>query len=385
MASARMSILLVCLVISKAANAAWQLRFGEDFQTVESVHVVAWRSDAKPADGPFSDTDDYFGGTPPSAFRLSSPLGQHGWLMAESYTRDENTVPGELLSIVEDPQQPGNRVLRLRSPQHTDASIVRSAAPLPARYRISLRVGYPQFGDGQGLNGYHGDELAEPWADGPAISENGFYWLAILDTVPRPRNHVWLHHHRKAVIDSDNHHPPWMQIWDGNRFVDSGRHPIMMFVVDGRGAANARTGKPFISYSAGAWQPSGLIRAVDRYLPNQWYEVSIERGENHFRFSIRGKFAFGGQHTYTTGIDYRQACVWHYNLPGQPLAPACRRVSAADWDAWDGDGGWPDYFFFGDPHVNYYEGEVHYDDIRLEVWVEPESTDGPDASEAPLD
>lgn len=29
--------------------------------------------------------------------------------------------------------------------------------------------------------------------------------------------------------------------------------------------------------------------------------------------------------------------------------------------------GWPEYFMFGDPHTNYYRGEVYYDDLRLEV------------------
>ena len=31
-------------------------------------------------------------------------------------------------------------------------------------------------------------------------------------------------------------------------------------------------------------------------------------------------------------------------------------------------GGWPDWFQLGDPHENYYEGSVLYDDLRLEVW-----------------
>jgi hypothetical protein len=29
---------------------------------------------------------------------------------------------------------------------------------------------------------------------------------------------------------------------------------------------------------------------------------------------------------------------------------------------------WPDFFMFGDPHSNYYEGEVLYDDVTLELW-----------------
>jgi hypothetical protein len=375
----RMIALLAGLAVSRGASSVWQFRFAEDFQTLEAVHVSQWRTDAAPADGPFSDADPYFGNDPPPAYRLSSPLGQHGWLTAESYSRDPDTPPAELLAVVEDPAQAGNRVLRLRSRRHTDASVIRSSAPLPERYRISLRVGYPEFGDGEGLNGYDGDERAEPWIIGPAIPENGFYWLAILDTTPRPRNNVWLHHHRKVVIDSDNHYPPWMQIWNGSRFVDSGRHPVMLFVVDGRRAGKPRTGKPFISYSAGAWQPSGRIRAVDSYLPGRWYAVSIERSADKFTLTVGGEFAFGGRRTYAASIDYRQACVWHYNRPGEAPAPACRREAEAGWDAWTADGGWPDYFFFGEPHVNYYEGQVYYDDILLETWLEPAAASDADA------
>ena len=29
---------------------------------------------------------------------------------------------------------------------------------------------------------------------------------------------------------------------------------------------------------------------------------------------------------------------------------------------------WPDWFMFGDPHTNYYRGQVLYDDVQLEVW-----------------
>lgn len=41
--------------------------------------------------------------------------------------------------------------------------MVRPTSPLPARYRISLHVGFPSFGDGKpGPNGYDGGEEAGP-------------------------------------------------------------------------------------------------------------------------------------------------------------------------------------------------------------------------------
>jgi hypothetical protein len=34
---------------------------------------------------------------------------------------------------------------------------------------------------------------------------------------------------------------------------------------------------------------------------------------------------------------------------------------------WPADQGWPDFFAFGDPHINFYEGSVLFDDIKLEI------------------
>jgi hypothetical protein len=35
--------------------------------------------------------------------------------------------------------------------------------------------------------------------------------------------------------------------------------------------------------------------------------------------------------------------------------------------AWPAGATWPDWFMLGDPHANFYAGEVYYDDLRLEV------------------
>jgi hypothetical protein len=40
----------------------------------------------------------------------------------------------------------------------------------------------------------------------------------------------------------------------------------------------------------------------------------------------------------------------------------------ASFPNWPAGVTWPDWFMFGDPHTNYYEGDVLYDDVRLEVW-----------------
>lgn len=339
------------------------MRAFEDFESL-AIPQAQWAPDPVPDDGRYADAGEYFtsrGIRPPAAFRATQPFGKDGWLTIESYTRDASTPFGALASVVDDPAGGGNKVLRIASPAHTDATVIRPSAPLPLRYRVSLRVGFADFGDGlPGLNGYDGGETGEPWTQASAVEQNGFYWLAILDALPRPHNNVWIHHHRKVVVDSDNNRPVFTQIWDGSAFVTSGVRPIMVFALDGRGAVNERTGPPFLSYSAGAWQPSGAIRAVDAYLPGEWYRLTIERVDSTFTIELSGRFQYGGQRTYRASIHASARCVWHFNRPGEDGA----HCASPTWPASDS---WPDWFMFGDPHSNYYEGSVLYDDVRLEV------------------
>ena len=353
----------------------WTIAWLEDFESV-NLGNPAWVNDPVPDDGPFADRGAFFragGVVPPAAFRISQPFGQGGWLTLESYTRSSRTPFASLASVVQDPANPHNHALRIASPVHTDATVVRPTQALPGRYRVSLRIGFADFGNGlPGANGYDGGETAEPWSAADATRQNGFYWLTILDAMPRPHNNTWIHHHRKVVIDSDNHYPPWMRIFNGSDFVPSGEHPIMMFALDGRRAANELTGPPFLSWSAGAWQPSGAIRAVDAYLPGEWYQVSVERFDDRFTMEISGRFRHGGQTTYRATIDAAAECVWHFNRTVD-AGTACSGTGhypslGPGFPYWPAGQSWPDWFMFGDPHSNYYEGNVLYDDVKLEVW-----------------
>ena len=156
-----------------------------------------------------------------------------------------------------DPADPRNHVLRLASPAHTDATVIRPSQPLPPKYRVSLRIGFIDFGDGKsgGLNGYKGGETPQPWLSGDATQQNGVYWLTILDAQPRPHNNVWIHHHRKVVMDTDNNVPPWMESFDGSAFHLDGQHPVMMFALDGTADPHELWGPPFLSWP-GPWPPS---------------------------------------------------------------------------------------------------------------------------------
>jgi hypothetical protein len=363
----------------------WNVVAREDFEATAIPPGAFAPDDAQTADGPYGDGGLYFtsrGVTPPAAFRAAQPFGANGWLTLESYTRRAGAALSELAAIVPDPAGGTNHVLRIRSPEHTDGTIVRPSAALPARYRVSLRVGFPSFGDGAGQNGYVGAPDAGPWwPDEDARQENGFYWITILDARPRPHNNTWIHHERKVVVDSDNHYPPWMQIWNGSGFIWSGVHPVMMFALDGSPSSPGSThnGNPFYSWSNGAWQPSGAIRAVDAYVPDTWYRVSVERDGPSYTVEISGTFAYGGAQTYRATIDAAATCVWHYPVNAEEAAGAARCETSEPlpdlpaepaFARWPAGKSWPDWFMFGDPHVNYYAGEVYYDDVTLEVWQE---------------
>ncbi len=359
----------------------WAVAAREDFSTgVLPAAASPFAPDPVPDDGPYADGGAFFrqrGVVPPAAFRATQLLGTGGWLALEVYTRRAGAPLSDFAAIVPDPADPANRVLRISSREHTDAAVVRPTHPLPARYRISLRAGFPSFGDGKpGQNGYDDDEKAGPWwPSEDARLQNGFYWLAVLDQRPRPHVNTWIHHHRKVVMDSDNHYPPWMELWDGSRFVWLAEHPVMMFALDGRRHVDARSGNPLLSFSAGRWHPSGAIRAVDAYLPDTWYRVTVERDGPRYTLEIAGRFRYGGERTYRATVDAAEGCVWHYPATAEEAgaARACEDLTplpdlGAEFPRWPAGGVWPDWFMFGDPHVNYYEGAVLYDDVVLETW-----------------
>jgi len=359
-----LSFALLATRPASAENVRWETKYQERFETPtpllkewEAVVYTDTDSDRYADNGAYFKEKNASFAPPKNAFRSSSRLGQDGWLELQSYSRETSAASDGLAEIVTDPTNPKNHVLRIRSPRHTDATVLRSAGPLPPVYRICARVGYPSFGSSvsEKQNGYLGTERAEPWLDMSSVYENGFYWLAILDSEPSPHNNVYIHHHRKVVIDSDNNDYPddqikggaWSYIWNGKEFLQTGRHMINMFALDRDHRETVynydRTGQPFVGYSAGKWNVEAevqQVRAVDAYLDNKWYEVCIARTTETYTLKIEGDFQYGGKQNYEASL---------------PVA----KVFHAD--------GFPDYFMLGDPHVNFYRGEMYVDDVRLEV------------------
>lgn len=321
------------------------------------------------------------------SFRKSFTYGDQGWLTAELYGRDSDRdgVPDS-----------GGRFegragrAHLVSTRHHDGAILRSTRPLPPRYRIEVTVSVIRFGgDGSNgswfesgrFNGYDGDERADPWSfrdDDPtprkAVTQNGVYFLCITDYPrPAPHNNVFIHHHRKVVMDTDNNESPdavmrgrsdaWSSIWNpgaGRPEVDGARY-VSMIWLDGEHPRDPWTGNRFISWAGERWFSEPVF--VDKYYPAGSYRFAIERDERGYAMSVTGHFQHGGQRTYRARRDFAETpATWHYNqTPAERVAgPALPAI-----DGWPAEVGYPDHFFFGDPHINFYEGSADFDDVSL--------------------
>lgn len=333
----------------------------EDFEEFPFVNINTWIKDPNENTGPYTEAGEYYQELkihPPAALRSSVIIGSDDWLVAEIYTRTKNPILIDYLDIINDPSTPNNRVLKLSTPDHTDGVILRPSRPLPEKYQLSFKVGFIDYGDETKLNGYNeGSEMAEPWREGSSVGHNGFYWLAIMDQLPKPHNNIWSHHHRKFVIDSWNrkeHH-----------------NTVNVIALDGISETHKAYGKKFISYVDNQWQKISDT-PVDNYLPNEWYTVSFTRTSSFYKFSITGKFKKSGQTTYKDTIDLRKNCIFHYNQTPQEQSTVCvdnrtQTFLGKEFTSWPINSSYPDYFMIGEPHINYYEGSVLIDDITLKT------------------
>lgn len=333
----------------------------QNFDDFPFYDVPEWRYDVAEYQGPYSESGEYYQEqniVAPAAYRNTIDIGKGNWLVAELYTRTADPIILDYLDVALDPRNSNNQVLKISTPDHTDGVVLRSKNPLPPKYRISLKIGFANYGNNSKLNGYNdGNESAEPWRKLSSVGHNGFYWLAILDSPPKPHNNIWIHHHRKFVIDS----------WNRKNF----NHTVNVIALDGKSETHPAFGKKFISYVDGRWQKISDI-PVDYYLPNEWYSVTFTRTALYYEYAIEGRFKNAGQTIYTDRINYREYCIYHYNQTPEELVPDCidnsqQVFSGESFTAWPNGSAYPEYFMFGEPHINYYEGSVLVDDIIFEV------------------
>jgi hypothetical protein len=298
-------------------------------------------------------------------FRRAVRYGADGWLTVEAYGRDDDGdgVPDSGGRLVAE-----RGIGHLVSRRHTDGVLLRSTEPLPPRYRVEVTIANIAFGgardgdwtyDGR-INGYDGDERAGPWSfrDGDptprsAVAQNGMYFLCITDYArPAPHNNVFLHHHRKVVMDTDSNGlgvaaDTWSKVWNpatGRGELDGSRYVSMLWL-DGSSPGHDWFGNAFVSYTPGGWATGDDLVFTDQYLEGEAYTFAVERDGEAFTLEASGRFRHGGRTTYRASRRFTDPPVtWHHDQVA-----------------------YPDHFIIGDPHINYYEGSADLDDVRLYV------------------
>ena len=234
--------------------------------------------------------------------------------------------------------------------------------PLPRFYRVELTIGRPQFTLGE-LSGH---EHGGPWS-GPATG-NGVYLLAILDSLPVPHNNTWIHPRKIVSIDSFvtaeiarscGHAGPINVEYQGLRdYGDADRKRVPTISPT---TCTVWTNRRSLARG----QPGGCR------LPNGGLVPGRDRAQcRGFRTLGRRPLRRGrARNDRRARVGFGEGQVWHYNRPGEP-EPAFP-TNPATWRP----GGYPHYFAFGVPHINWYRGHALFADLRL--YQGSDAPDGP--------
>ena len=126
----------------------------------------------------------------------------------------------------------------------------------------------------------------------------------------------------------------------------------------------------FLSYTRGGFREDETF--VDQYLAGEAYVFSIERDGEAFTMSVSGRFARGGATSYRATRPMRgPPPIWHYNRAAEeypaPVFDQVKTYLGKAHHTWPSGSAYPEHFFFGDPHINFYEGSAEFDDLKLYV------------------
>ena len=414
--------------VNPAPTAAWRLVQSEAFTTPASDASAAWFKDSDAA-GSRYDVDGYDNdgayfdavGGPAfrkqlgtfGQFRKAVPLGSGGWLTAELAARDVNRDgKPDGVPAVRTVDLNGNPALLMNEPDHRGGVVLRSTNPLPAEYRVEVTLRTIDFGgmrngtwdypDGR-INGYKpsGCKTNHPWATSGDFSRkpcdwtnvrtdsNGFYYLGIADYArPAPRNNVFVHTHRKVVMDGYNRYK-----YTGSRLVNC--NPLTKaFEPYSSGTGNGvnaifntperrwpdQPGTSYVMESECGTRTTGLVSQAElrpELMPGQSYRFAIERIAGGYTMEMSGSFRHIGESTLRYHRKFVQdgQAIWHYNQRPEEYDGAFNSTwtysgaggTYTHANTWPAGSAFPDYFFLGDPHTNFYEGRAHVDDVRLYV------------------
>ncbi len=348
-------------------------------------------------------------------------FGPGGWLTAEMSARDTNRDgrpdrPPRLRTE----RVAGNPSLLIDEPSHHGGVVIRSTEALPAQYRVEVRLRTIDFGgqrngswdypDGR-INGYSpaGCKTNHPWAhDGSVFAKqrcswrdvrtdsNGFYYLSVMDYPrPAPHNNVFIHTHRKVVMDGYNRYKWTRDMLYCNPatkeyepyYAGTGNGVNMIFPTAGR-QNTVSPGTAYVIETECGTTNGPVVSAADlrpELLPDRPYRFAIERDATGYTLETSGVFAHVGRATLRYHRDFVEdgVPIWHYNQTAAEYDGSFNRDwsytgdhgTYTDSDVWPAGSAYPDFFMIGDPHTNYYEGRAHIDDVKLFVPAESTNRD----------
>lgn len=220
-----------------------------------------------------------------------------------------------------------------------EVAMIRSTDPLPADFKVRLKVGYINFD----LDNYSVEDLADAnFNNHNGYLENGTYFLTIAkDTCSGTEcAEDWWHLNRKMVMDVDSH-------YDSIDPPHPVERPVYMVTLDTAEHYGMNWLKTWDTTGAGAWDNSEWNwNVVYTYELATWYYAELEcyGGAYTLRFYDADKNII--EETTPMGID---------SLVGL------------------GD---PNWLYIGEPHSDDYEGNYQVDEIQLLVPGSPVSKVG---------
>lgn len=342
-------------------------------------------------------------------YRKRFRFGENGWLTAELAARGHSKGKPDNPPSLQSGKLNGRSVGLLIDPDSFDGVVIHPTDALPIRYRIEYELVAYEFGGsrkgdwkrGGRINGYRNDgvQTTHPWSWGHdktiSLSDeqwpnvrgaNGFYYLAIVDYPnPAPHNNVFIHTHRKVVIDSYNVQGPggW-EVCDpvAKTYSISDDNVLHMFFaipgssLESKAVMQTECGIAYGNES-GRTQFVGVAKMRPELMPGKTYRFAIERDAKGYTLEASGDFASIGQHTFRYHRDFiaEGRPIWHYNQTPEEYDGSFEKPwtykgpfgDIAIDHSWPKGSAYPDYFVIGDPHLNYYAGTAAIGPIRLYV------------------
>ena len=140
------------------------------------------------------------------------------------------------------------------------------------------------------------------------------------------------------------------------------------------------TGQKFYTFTPNEEQTPRVntVEMIDKYIPGEEYTFTIVRTPMYYEMSVSGNFFYGGQTMYTHRKDHLPTKenygvpTWHFNQTtnelGDYIPPTDTfDLNGSNHETWPYEETYPDYFFTGMPHINYYQGSMTYTNLKLYI------------------